>query len=478
MLAAPAIDLTLILPAAIVLLGAVAATVLGFHMPRRAVSVVGMVSLLAAFAANLLLWGRDASTFAGAYRADAFAVAVSAVLLLGGFLALVTSMDGDGHGRAPAPEFTALVLYAITGTMILAAAGDLITVLIGFEVMSLAVYVLSGFHNRDASEEAGMKYFLLGALSSAVLVYGIALLFGATGTFSLAGIKAAIAADGFNNAGIATAGALMVLAGFAFKVSWAPFHQWTPDVYEGAPTVVTQFMSVAIKTAAFAGLLRVFVIALGGLEAWVVPVQVLIALTMLAGNLAALRQRLLKRMLAYSSVGHAGYLGLAVLAQPAVGLPAATNYLLVYTLMTAGAFALLPALSRDEDGPTVASLAGLARRQPWLAVGLALLMLSLAGIPPLAGFFAKYVVLAAGAQAGYYGLVVLAALTSAMSLYYYLRPVALAFFAAPEAVEPRRTARGSRLVVAFASLGVVALGILPGVWYGTLGSIAASAASR
>ncbi|HWG85317.1 MAG TPA: NADH-quinone oxidoreductase subunit N, partial [Deinococcales bacterium] len=340
---------------------------------------------------------------------------------------------------------------------------------------SLAVYVLSGFQRRNASEEAGMKYFLLGSLASAILIYGIATVFGATGSFNLANIRAAIGSEGFSNLPLAGLGSLLILAGFAFKVSWAPLHQWTPDVYSGAPTLVTQYMSVGIKAAAFAGLLRAFGVAFPELTAWTLPTQVLIAVTMLVGNLAALRQQSLKRMLAYSSVAQAGYIGLAVLANPAQGWPAALYYLAAYTLMNAGAFAVLYLLSRSEAGPTIDSLAGLGARQPWLAAALAVFMLSLAGIPPLAGFMGKYLVLAAAAREGYYGLVVLAAITSAMSLYYYLRPVAVAFFRNSDHAITVRRGTGSRIVVALGVAGVLVLGVLPNLAYSPMSGVAASA---
>ncbi|HEX2864139.1 MAG TPA: NADH-quinone oxidoreductase subunit N, partial [Deinococcales bacterium] len=463
MLNPPEISLAALLPTLIALLTAALVTVIGFFVPRRTVAWISLIGLAAAVVADVTLWNRNLVTFGGSFRADNFAIGFGIVLLVAGILAVLSSLDSLDRSETGFPEFYAILCYAITGTMLLAHAGDLIVLLIGFEIMSLGAYVLAAFQSRVTSEEAGMKYFLLGSLASAVMIYGIALTFGATGSFQLSHIATAAAAPGFNNGLLLGAGALFMLVGFGFKVAWAPFHQWTPDVYTGAPTIVTQYMSVGIKAAAFAGLIRLYGTAFGGITAWVVPTQILLALTMLVGNLAALRQSSLKRMLAYSSIAQAGYIGLAVLASQQSGWSSALFYLAGYTLMNAGAFAVVIALSTSEDGPDMESLAGLGRRRPGLAAALTLFMLSLAGLPPLVGFVGKYLVLAAAAEGGYYGLVVLAAITSAISLVYYLRPVMQAYFREPGHVQPALPAVGFgvRAVVIIGVAGTIALGVLP-----------------
>ena len=480
MLNPPDISLAALLPTLLTLLTAAVVTIIGFFVRRRTVAWISLIGLAVATVADVSIWNRNIVTFGGSFRADNFAVGFSVVLLVAGILAILSSLDSIDQSETGFPEFYAILLYAVTGTMILAHAGDLIVLLIGFEVMSLAAYVLAAFQSRVTSEEAGMKYFLLGSLSSAVMVYGISLCFGATGSFQLAGIAAAAAAPGFANPVLLGAGALFMLVGFGFKVAWAPFHQWTPDVYTGAPTVVTQYMSVGIKAAAFAGLIRLFGTAFGGVSSWVVPTQILLALTMLVGNLAALQQRSLKRMLAYSSVAQAGYIGLAVLANQQAGWSSALFYLAGYTLMNAGAFAVLMALSTSEDGPDIESLAGLARRRPGLAAALTLFMLSLAGLPPLVGFVGKYLVFSAAAQGGYYGLVVLAAITSAISLVYYLRPVMFAYFREPSSIQPilPRIGLGLQAVVIISVIGTLVLGVVPNVVYGAVQSVGQVIAAR
>ena len=477
----PDISFLSLLPFNLTVLTAVLATVLGFYVSRRALAYLGVAGLGAAIVASVAIWGQNLTSFGGSFRADNFALGFTIVLCLAGILALLSSLDFARRAGIFRHEFYAVLLYAVSGTVLLASAHDLIVLLIGFEVMSLGVYVLSAFQERAQSEEAGMKYFLLGSLASAILIYGIALVFGATGTFSLEGIHVATTSPDFKNGAILAIGSVLVFAGFAFKVAFAPFHQWTPDVYAGAPTVVTQYMSVGIKAAAFAGFLHIFGLAMPNISAWQAPAQFLIALTLLIGNLAALQQSNLKRMLAYSSVAHAGYLGLAVLSSPGSAWPAALYYLAVYTLMNAGALIVVAALSVDEDGPEVNALAGLGARNPLMAGALAFMLLSLAGLPPLAGFFGKYVVFASAVEAGYYGLVVLAALTSAVSLYYYLRPVALMYFRDAGSDTPHLpdSARApSRLALAIAVAGVMVLGVLPNVVYNAIQSVGQVIASK
>jgi NADH-quinone oxidoreductase subunit N len=469
---APDINVLSLMPVLTVLLTAVLATVLPFYTTRRGIAGLSAVGLTVALLWCIPLWNRGLSSFSGSFVADNFALGFSVVLILAGLLAITSSLDAAKREGMAQGEFYAILLYAITGTMLLVHARDLITLLIGFEIMSLGVYVLSSFQERRTSEEAGMKYFLLGSFASAILIFGIALVFGATGSFSLEAIRASLA-SGPQNPQLLAVGALMVLIGFGFKVAFAPFHQWTPDVYSGAPMAVTQYMSVGIKAAAFAGMLKIFTEALPNSSAWQTPAQFLIALTLMIGNLAALRQDNLKRLLAYSSVAHAGYIGLTVLATPQNAYPAALYYLFIYTLMNAGAFAVLNAISPSEDGVRVESLTGLGSKSPFLATMLTFFLVSLAGLPPLAGFMGKYLVFSAAAQAGYYGLVILAAVTSAISLYYYLRPVALMWFSKRGVVSelPNLSSPYSRVAMLICAAGVVVFGLLPGIVTGLIQNV-------
>jgi NADH-quinone oxidoreductase subunit N len=460
---APDVNYYSMLPFITVLLTAVFATILPFYVSRKAIAGLSAVGLLIALVESIALWNTNLSSFYGAYRADNFALGFSIVLIVGALIAIISSVDVAKRGGTMQAEFFAILLYAVSGTMLLASAHDLIVLLIGFEVMSLGVYVLSSFQETSKSEEAGMKYFLLGGFASAILIFGIALVFGATGKFGLEAINTAVLSPEFKNSSIAAVGALFILIGFGFKVAMAPFHQWTPDVYTGAPTVVTQFMSVAVKAAAFAGFLHIFGLALQNVPGWQTPLQFLIALTLMIGNLAALRQSNLKRMLAYSSVAHAGYVGLAVL-----GFSSALYYLGIYTLMNAGAFAVLNVLSKDDDGLEIESLAGLGSSKPLLAATLTFFLLSLAGIPPLGGFIGKYLIFSAAASSGYYGLVILAAITSAVSLAYYLRPIGLMYFRPRVTVLPDFSGRSTRVLLVVCAAGVLILGLVPNAVYGLL----------
>jgi len=334
--------------------------------------------------------------------------------------------------------------------------------------MSLAGYVMATLYGSRESEESGLKYFLLGSVGSAILIYGIALTFGATGSLSLTGIRDAVTAENFANTPLLIAGALMMLAGFAFKVALVPFHQWTPDVYSGAPTVVTLFLSTVVKVAAFAGLIRVFGGAFPVERAWEGVAEVLVALTLIIGNTAALVQRNFKRLLAYSAVAHTGFLGLALLAEPGRGGAALVFYLLAYTLMTAGALAVLALIQPDERGMDVDGLRGLYFRQPALALVLAACLASLAGLPPFAGFFGKYLVFQAAFQGGHVFVTILAAMTSVVALVYYLWPAALMFMPAEGSAAVRPPVRVGTLTSVALGLcvfGIVLLGILPGLVY-------------
>ncbi|MBB6096972.1 NADH-quinone oxidoreductase subunit N [Deinobacterium chartae] len=469
----PDVNFVPLLPVISVLLGAVIATLLGFYTSRRNVALVGSAFLVIALASLVGLWDRNLTSFDGAFRADNFALAFAGVILIGALLATLASLDNAVRAKLSFPEFDAILLFAVTGTLLIAFAGDLVVLLIGLEVMSLASYILATFQDSRRAEEAGMKYFLLGSVGSAILIYGIALVFGATGHFDFVGIAQAVSAQGFANEPLLVLGALLLLAGFAFKVALAPFHQWTPDVYAGSPTVVTLFMSIVIKTAAFAGLLRVFQQALPDLDGWLIPAQVLIGLTVIVGNLTALRQSELKRMLAYSAIAHSGFLMLGVLAEPQLGGPALIYYLLSYTLMNAAAFAVVAAIQRDDLGVSLEELRGLYYRRPGLAIALALVLASLGGLPPMAGFVGKYVVFAAAYQSGFVGITLLAVITSMIALAFYLRPAVLMFSRPQEDsvidhLPPRRIQPYSVATAVIGAVGTLLLGVLPQLVYGLL----------
>ncbi len=446
----------------------------------RFIAMLSIVGLALAAVFNALLFAQSqaggfATSFGLRYLADHPALAFNFVILLGTALAVLVSFDYLERGDLEHPEYYPLMLLSATGAMVLVAAGDFIVLLLGLEIMSLAVYVLSAWRqNARESEEAGMKYFLLGAFASAFLIYGIALMYGATGFFGFEQIALVIGDEGFDQGLLATLAAVLIVGGLGFKASIVPFHQWAPDAYTGAPTSVTTFMSVVVKAAAFAGLLRVFSTLFPELGTVVLVLfGVLVALTMIIGNLAALLQRGLKRMLAYSAVAHAGYLGLAVLAAGSLnsdlGFQAVAWYMLAYVLMNVGAFAVLTLIADQNDrGDDLERFAGLSEQKPWLAAAMALFMLSLAGIPPLAGFTGKILVFQAALEAEHYVLAVIGILTSAIALFYYFRVITYMYFRDPEYAAPAFESRATTFAIGATAVGTVLLGIFPGWWYGLL----------
>lgn len=472
----PDINWAAFTPAFALLISAVIALV--FALLERNSKMAAQASLIGvAFAImlNINLFAEGAATgdyqssFGLQYIADAPALGFNFVILIGTVMAILISYDYLKRTRLEHPEYYPLILLSATGAMVMAAAGDLIVLVLGLEIMSLAVYVLSAWRqNARESEEAGMKYFLLGAFASAFLIYGIALMYGATGYFGYDGIANALQTGELNGTLYALLGGLMILAGLGFKVAFAPFHQWAPDVYTGAPTSVTAFMSVVVKAAAFAALFRIVSSFFADLPFMVTQVLIImIVLTLFIGNLGALLQQSLKRMLAYSAVAHAGYLGLAVLATGHDGTEAAVWYLTAYALMNAGAFAVLTLLTDKNDyGDSLERLAGLGRTRPWLAAALTVFLLSLAGIPLLAGFVGKILVFGAVIQQGYISLAVFAIITSIVALVYYFRPISYMYFREAEYQPSDTSSRMTGIAIAIAVIGTVALGVFPGWWYG------------
>lgn len=405
-------------------------------------TLLAAAALLVSAAGFFCLW-KDGRSWTGAFLlGDPLAHFLAMLATLIGFVSLATSYSYWREQKEPLPEFPLLVLFGVLGMVLLASANHLLSLVLGLEVMSIALYVLVALRRGDPkSSEASFKYFLLGSVATAFLLFGISLLYGATGRLDLAGIaQAQVPADLLL---LLKLGAMLVLAGFAFKVAAVPFHFWAPDVYDGAPVAVTGFMAAGVKVAAFGALIRV-------LEALVpfesLPLQnILLALalaTMVIGNVTALRQRSLKRIMAYSSISHAGYLllGSATLLSGGRFLPenlgAILFYLLTYSLLTVGAFAVLTALSRGgREIGDLADLDGLSEAHPLSAAVLAVFLISLAGLPPTAGFLAKYYLFSQAIERGFYGYAVAGILASAVSLYYYLGPVVRMYFRRRERAE-------------------------------------------
>src|SRR5688572_26510366 len=406
----------------------------------------------------------------GVIAMDNFRWSADLVFLIATIATIALSMDYNARQGITAGESHVLLLFATSGMMTLVAARDLMIVFLGIEIMSVAVYVLAGLNRRSAkSAEGAIKYFLLGAFSTGFLLYGIALVYGATGTTNLTQIGERVAQVGLSSNALLVVGIALLLIGFGFKVALAPFHMWAPDVYEGAPTPITAYMAAAVKAAAFAGFLRVWLEAFSGVtSSWHGPVWWLAVVTMVVGNLIALAQKNIKRMLAYSSIAHAGYIMVAI----AIATPAASSafmfYLLAYTLATFGAFGVIVAVEREGGRRlNIEDYAGLWSVRPWLATAMAVFMLALLGFPIFGGigFFAKYWIIQSALQAPVpqTKLAVILVLTSVVSAGYYLY-VVMVMFMRPRAENAMPVAASSgwtRSVIAAAAILILVLGVLP-----------------
>ena len=404
--------------------------------------------------------------FSGMISRDGLGAFIDMVILTACALTLLMATGYSEWEGTHKGEFYSLLLLSTSGMMIMAKGTDLMTVFLGLETMSIPIYVLVGFHRgRLSSIEGAFKYFLLGAFASGFFLYGIALIYAAAGTTKIPVLATMLYDPRLAESPLFLAGVGLLLVGFAFKVSLVPFHMWTPDAYEGAPTVVTAFMAAAVKAAAFAALIRVLLTALPGMQPalWKV-LWVLAVLTMTVGNLSALWQDNLKRLLAYSSIAHAGYILVGLVSGDLLGGQASLFYLLVYAFMNLGAFGVIILLAqKEDDGYDIRHLAGVGFRYPALGALLTLFLVSLAGIPPTAGFVGKFYLFSAAVKSGYIGLAVIGVLNSAASVYYYLRIVVFMYMtpAAADAPVPRPPRTAFSLALCVAAAAVLILGILP-----------------
>ena len=440
------------------------------HRTVRDVRIAGWVTLLALGSTALAvwwLWWHRAGVQGPVtmVAADDFRWIADWVFLGAAALTVLISFAYLEREQLLAPEYYVLLVFGTLGMMVMAGADDLMVIFLGLELMSIAAYVLAGFDRRRArSAEAALKYFLLGAFASGFLLYGIALVYGATATTNLGLIGARISVM-VQPGVMVLAGLALLIVGFGFKIAAVPFHMWAPDVYDGAPTPVTAFMATGVKAAAFAALFRVMNQAFGAVALWHEILWWLAVITMIGGNLFALAQRSLKRMLAYSSVAHAGYLLVAVTAGGAAGTSAFLVYVIAYTFMSLGAFAVLAAKGRaGESAVTIDDLAGLAGRRPGLAFALAVCMLSLLGLPGTAGFIGKWYILIAATGAGQNLLAAILVLTSVVSAGYYL-PVIMAMYMKPELHEgahvDTRLDWWGRAAVVLVVAGLLVFGVWP-----------------
>jgi len=466
-LALPQINFSAIMPETVLSVVAMALLLINVVVKSEEKAYLGYLSLAGLVVSLFTVpWGQKISGFGDMVLQDNFSSFFTVIFILCAGLTILISdsyfkKEGCNHG-----ELYPLILFATVGMMFMAKATDLMTVFLGLEVLSVALYILAGFNRANVkSNEAGLKYFLLGAFSTGFLLYGMALIYGATGTTKIAKIAAMAAQSGavLNNP-MFLVGMLLMATGFSFKIAAAPFHMWTPDVYEGAPTPITAFMSAGPKAAGFAAFLRVFLIALPTLMAqWSDLLWILAVLTMTTGNIIALSQDNIKRMLAYSSIAHAGYALVGFTAHNASGVSGILFYLLSYTFMNIGAFAIIILIGKKgEPNNNVQDYAGFGAKHPVLAMCMSIFLFSLAGIPPTAGFIGKFYLFAGAVQEGYVWLAIIGVLNSAASVYYYLRVMVYMYMKSPEEeFDWVKLSPAVMLCIIIAIAGVLIPGIIP-----------------
>ena len=435
-----------------------------FTKHTRLTAILAAAGLVVVFCFAVAQTGQNYTGFKGMVVVDGFTIFLNGLFLTSGLAGIALAYDYLKRMDLDRGEYYILLLFSISGMMLMATAADLIVVFLALELLSIPLYVLAGFARPKAdSEEAALKYFLLGAFAGGFVVYGIALVFGATGTTALADIVAAISA-GTADLSLMAIGSALILVGFGFKVAVVPFHMWTPDVYQGAPTSVTAFMAVGAKAAGFAALLRVFIAAFPVLNLDLTPILwTLAALTMIIGNFVAIAQSNIKRMLAYSSIAHAGYIFMALVpfgntTVSADSVAAALFYLLSYAVTNFGVWSVVIALEKKEGkGLNLTDFAGLGEKYPIMAAAMAVFMLSFTGVPPTLGFVGKFFLFRTVLEGGYVGLAIIGVLTSLVSAYYYLRILVIMYMQDGEPVIRKEFYLGVTMISA--ALATVALSI-------------------
>jgi len=460
-------DYYAIIPLSIVALSAIAAMIAeAIRRPgeRMPIGGFGLIGCGFAALASIFLWDSDTQSF-GVIRSDNFSLFINVILCIVGILTMLFSHETVEREDIPAGEYYALTLFALCGMMMMAAATDLLVIFVALEILSLSVYVLTGIRRASAGgAEAAFKYFLLGAFSSAFFLYGIAFAFALSGSTRLEQISVALSSQsGGAPQTLALLAVGLLAIGFCFKISAVPFHMWTPDAYEGAPTIVTAFMSTGVKAAAFGAFVRVFLSTLEPLQAqWIPLLSVIAGVTMILGTVVGVVQTNVKRMLAYSSIAHAGYLMLGIISANNTGKAAVLFYLLTYAVSNLGALGIVALLgSAQNQHDELRDFAGLSKSRPALAALMTVFLLSLGGFPPLAGFIGKWYIFSAAVQEGHYALAIIGVLTSVVSVFFYLRIVVMMYMTeGAEAIRPRLP--GTAVAgLTLATLAVFYLGVLP-----------------
>ncbi|HHY60176.1 MAG TPA: NADH-quinone oxidoreductase subunit N [Clostridia bacterium] len=439
--------------------------VMGLLVPKdqaKAIGMIAVVGLAGIWLLNMLYWNTNASLFGGIYLVDPYNVFFRFLFLTAAIIVALVSRDYVNRLERSQGEYYALLVFATLGMMMLSGAGDLITLYVGLELMTISFIILVGYQKNDAkSSEAGVKYVILGAMSSAVLLYGLSLVYGFTGTTIIQEMEGRLGMGAINP--LLLLGVVMLIAGFGFKVSTVPFHMWSPDIYEGAPTPVTAFLAVASKAAGLAAFVRVFLMALPELQPyWFTVLVVLTALTVIVGNLIAIPQSNIKRMLAYSSIAQAGYILFGLVAASALGVGALLFHSILYVFANIGAFGVAVAVKNATGSDEIKDYCGLAQTSPFLAAVMLVCLLSLAGIPPVAGFVSKFYLFMAVIDKGLIWLAFVGVGMSMVSVYYYLIVAKAMYLGAPkEGAEPIKVSAASQLALAVCLVLVLFFGLYP-----------------
>jgi len=458
-------DLYKIMPEIIIVSAGLLLLLLELVVKRK--ETLGFLAVIAVSGALYSMKGSFGSEFGGMFLADRYSMFFKMLFFFNVVFCIMTSLRYLKNENSLHGEYFGVLLFATSGMMVMASAGDLVVFYLGLELMALSTYILAAFLRHDKrSNEAAMKYFLLGAFSSAILLYGISMIYGLTGTTDIGKLAVILADPEIKASPAIIFSIVMFVVAFGFKVAAAPFHMWAPDVYEGAPTPITAFMSVGPKAAGFAAMGRVFLIALSSLHVdWVqilIPVSIL---TMAVGNIVALSQTNIKRMLAYSSIAHAGYALLGIIAGNAEGLSAMMNYMMIYMFMNIGAFAVVIMLkSEGFSGENLSDYEGLAKTHPLASALMLVFMFALTGIPPTGGFMGKFYLFVSIINAGYTWLAVTAVVFSAISAYFYLRVVMLMYMKEPKETPALSTSPALSFSLAITVLMVILIGVLPGTF--------------
>lgn len=429
---------------------------------RRILFPIVLLGLLVASALLLMDWNTALSHYSNMLTFDNYAIAFSAAISVIAFLWFLMSRDYFENNTHVTDHF-ALVMFSLVGAVFMVSYSNLAMLFLGIEILSISLYILAGSKMNDLfSNEASFKYFLMGSFATGFLLFGIALVYGVTGSFDLGKINQVVTAGSGEFNALLYSGVLLMMIGLAFKISAVPFHFWAPDVYEGSPTVVTAFMSTIVKIAAFAGFFRLFATCFASVSnEWINIVQVLSILTLLVANITAVYQISVKRMLAFSSIAHAGYLLITLVALNDTSSSAILYYVIAYAVASLGAFAVLHNVAFENENATAEAFNGLSKRNPFHAFVMTVALLSLAGIPPLAGFFAKYYIFTVAFQSGYVGIVLLAIVTSLIGIYYYFRIIIAMYLKAPDTTAPIPVTTMHNVMLVICLLASIVLGLFP-----------------